>query len=142
MSQINKAIALSILGLIFVASTANAQSRPKLYPSKKLNSMTTGEVNDAIAACESQARSDVGVGNGDAATGNAVRGAAKGAAAGALVGAITKGKVGRTTAAGAAVGGGAATLGNVRARREGSPEYRNYVSACLEEKGLKVVGWN
>lgn len=134
-------MSLSALCLFLSVSTAGAQSTPKLYPSAKMKSMTVGQLDEAISSCERAAKSDVGVGNGDAATGNAVRGAAKGAAAGALVGAITKQKVGRTTAAGAAVGGGAATLGNVKAKREGSPEYRSYVSACLEEKGLKVVGW-
>ena len=137
-----KASLLLFAGLLLFCNplSAEAQSKPKLYPSAKLKGMSVGELNQTISTCENEARSGVGVGNQNA-TGTAARGAAKGAALGVLGGAITKNNAGRSAGAGAAIGGTAAVLDNAKARRDGSPEYRSYVSACLEEKGLKVVGW-
>ena len=129
-----------VVTFLFCAQAAQAQSRPTLYPSEKVKSMTTAQVDQAISICEAAARAATNVGNQNAG-GATVRKAAKGAALGAMAGAITKNNVGRSAGAGAAVGGTSAVLDNAKTRREGSPEYRNYVSACLDEKGLKVVGW-
>jgi hypothetical protein len=119
---------------------ASAQSRPTLYPSEKVKSMTTAQLDSAISSCEAAAKAATSVGNQNAG-GATVRKAAKGAALGAMAGAITKQNVGRSAGAGAAVGGTVSVIDNAKTKREGSPEYRNYVSACLDEKGLKVVGW-
>ena len=69
-----------------------------------------------------------------------MKGAAKGAAKCALAATIMKGKAGRGAGAGAALGGIGAAGSAAREKREGSPEYRKYVEARLEDKGYKVVG--
>ena len=61
---------------------------------------------------------------------------------GALAGSITKNNTGRSAGAGAALAGANQLLGNAKEKREGSPEYKKFVEACLEDKGYKVVAWN
>ena len=61
---------------------------------------------------------------------------------GALAGAITKQNVGRATGAGAALGGVSGVARGRQEMREGSPEYRKFMEACLEDKGYRVMGWN
>ena len=133
-------VLLASLSLFAFVPRADAQSSPKLYPNAKLKSLPSGQLNQIIATCESEAKGAVGVGNEKGGK-KTLRRAAKGAGLGALAGTITNQNAGRSAGAGAAVAGTAAVLDNAKARREGSPEYRSYVSACLEDQGLKVVGW-
>ncbi len=60
---------------------------------------------------------------------------------GALAATIMKENAGRGAGAGAAVGG-LKGLGSARqTKKQGSPEYRNFVEACLEDRGYKIIGW-
>jgi len=70
-------------------------------------------------------------------------GAGVGAGTGALAGVITKGKVGRTTAAGAAVGGVLGVLkGLYDKNQNANPSYDQFVEHCLERKGYDIAGWS
>ena len=69
-------------------------------------------------------------------------GAGVGAGTGALAGVITKGKVGRATAAGAAVGGVLGVLKGLYDRNQTTnPSYEQFVEHCLERKGYEIAGW-
>jgi len=69
-------------------------------------------------------------------------GGAVGAGTGAIAGTIMRGNVGRSTGAGAAVGGIAGILYDL-ARRDGgnAPSRRRVVERCLESRGYTVQGW-
>ena len=51
------------------------------------------------------------------------------------------GNAGRGTGAGAAFGGLKGLAAQRKENKEGPPEYRQCVEACLEDRGYKVVGW-
>ncbi len=127
---------------LFSAQTAFAapQALPDLYPNAHLKQVGPAQAKNDINACR-LAGEDYTSGKERGMLGESARGAARGAAKGALAGAIFNGKAGRGAGAGAAVGGLGSAGKSVRENREGSPEYRQYVEACLEDKGYKVVGW-
>ncbi len=129
-------------------TVANARPQPDLYPNAYLQKVGQVRANQDVNRCHVKADDYLG----DTATQrkqqnrqDTVRRGARGAAMGALAGAITGENVGRATGAGAAIGAASSVLDNRRETREnelhGSPEYRNYMSACLEDLGYKVVGW-
>ncbi|MFN8390725.1 MAG: hypothetical protein U0136_10580 [Bdellovibrionota bacterium] len=135
-----KSFALIAL-VLFWGENAFAAPKPQLYPNKYLNSVGPEQAKSDVNACRLQAEDALEGQNEGRPGGAAVKGAAKGAAKGALAATIMNGKAGRGAGAGAALGGIGAAGAAARERREGSPEYRAYVEACLEDKGYKVIGW-
>ncbi len=134
------------LALFNVSDLAHARPRPDLYPNQHLKSMGYVAVDRDIIECETKARDyDARSPNQGNGAKNVARGAVRGTALGALAGTITGAGAGRGAGAGAAVGGVKSVLDERKTRREneesGSPEYRKYMEACLEDQGYKVVGW-
>ena len=133
---------LFLTGLLVWAQPALAAPQPDFYPNAHYKKAGPEKTRAAVQSCQADAQSHL------AATAekhgmlrDTTRGAARGAAKGALAGAIFDDKAGRGAGAGAALGGLSAAGKSVREEREGSPEYRKFMEACLEDKGYKVIGW-
>lgn len=132
------------LAVLLAPAIAVARPRPDLYPNQYLKSVGDVQANRDVIECEIQADDYVVEKQGSAGK-DAARGAVKGAALGALASTITKSNAGRGAGAGAAVGGLSSLLGSKKQQKEyeqqGSPEFRKFMEACLEDKGYRVVGW-
>jgi hypothetical protein len=117
-----------------------APRRPVLYPNAHYASVGAGTAERDIAECRLLAEQHVsGTGPArDVARDTAV-GAGVGAAAGAAGGAVWGG-AGRGAAAGAAAGAAGGLLHGLL-RADDRPVYRNFVAACLGERGYVVIGW-
>lgn len=124
-----------------VPAVAAPPALPDLYPNAYYRKVGQEQARKDINACRTEALDYDAAADKPGAAGNAARGALKGAAKGALAGTIINGKAGRGAGAGAALGGLNSAGNSLRQQRDGTPEYRNYVEACLEDKGYKVVGW-
>jgi hypothetical protein len=139
---LSTALLLSLLPV-----SAQALPKPDLYPNAHLKGVGKVRADRDIIECQIQAEDYLrGQQSTKPSTARAgLGGAARGAALGALAGTITKSGAGRGAGAGAAVGGLASVVGSAKEKRteerEGSPEYRKYVEACLDDMGYRVVGW-
>lgn len=142
-----KTMIQAALVCLLVTGCAEQQAKqrtPVLYPNEQVTRKSAAEVDRDIQDCDFKADHYVK----KPTTGEQVRdvllGAAEsavvGTAAGALTGAIT-GHAGRTTGAGAAVGGLVGAYGAIKEVNKVDPKERGYIKACLEEKGYKVIGW-
>lgn len=127
---------------VLCVEPAFAAPKPQLYPNAYLNKVGPQQAKTDMNNCRLQAEDHLEEQGASARPGGtALKGAAKGAARGALAATIMNGKAGRGAGAGAALGGLGAAGEAAKEKREGSPEYRAYVEACLEDKGYKVIGW-
>ena len=144
----NKQRFAGICGLLILASCAAQQAKermPILYPSEELDKKPHAQVERDIEECDYRADHYVK----KPTTGQQVRDvflsgledAAVGSAAGALGGTIMGSKVGRATGAGAAAGGLIGAYGAIKEMNKVDPKEREFIKACLEEKGYKVIGW-
>ena len=130
---------LAVIGLS--ASAALAQERPQLYPNEYYKKVGAAQAGTDISLCEGEARTAVGSATQEStAVKKGVRTAAKGAALGALAGSIN-GNAGKGAGAGAAVGGTVGVVRGAREKGQTNPDYKNYVTACLESKGYKILSW-
>ena len=135
--------------LLVLPSVCLATPKPDLYPNKHLKIVGQVQANRDTIDCRIQAEdylaSSYSQDNRQAARREALRRGARGAALGALGSTITKNNAGRGAGAGAAIAGTASMLDSRRQQRElqqsGSPQYKKYVEACLEDRGYRVVGW-
>ena len=138
-------LSIGVLSILVSGTTpAQAAPTPKLYPNKHLQAVGQDRARRDMRQCRVLAEDYIEENAYDARQSqrqDAVRRAARGAAMGALAGSITKNNAGRSAGAGAAMAGTSELLNRRTERREGSPEYKKYVEACLEDKGYKVVGW-
>lgn len=117
-------------------------AEPQFYPNQKYKTTAAGTLGQDIAGCKAQAQGYLqSSGQKGGAAREGVRTAARGAALGALAGTITDNNAGRAAGAGAAIGGIKGVAKGRRESGEGNPEYQKFATACLEEKGYKVVGW-
>ena len=110
------------------------------YPNKYLKEVGSERARHDVRECQIEAEDYAGRSRGQGAR-SVARKAAGGAAVGALGATIMGSNAGRGAGAGAAIAGVRGLAGNVKENREGSPEFRSFVEACLENKGYKVVGW-
>jgi len=134
------------LGAVFFApSLVSAAPRPELYPNKHFKSVGPTRARKDIVECQIRAEDYLGenatVTRQDSARAT-TRSAARGAAMGALAGAIKKDNVGRSLGAGAALGGLSGVMRNRKKVGQATPEYTNFVEACLDDLGYKVIRWN
>lgn len=133
------------LGLVSLAACSATPPRPTLYPNDQLTRKGPYASQADIDECERRAQSYVGTRTGGDTAKDVALGAGEGAVVGASVGAIggvvTKGKVGRTTAAGAAIGGLLGAYDAAKDSNKPDPKYVAFVNNCLEEKGYRVLGW-
>lgn len=118
------------------------EPQPKLYPNKHLSEVgetkarqDIGECTDAAAAYVHNSRQP---GQGaKKALGNATKGALLGTVGGAI-----RGNTGRGAAAGSVVGVTRGAMKGIQERGSGNPAFQQFVTACLEDKGYKVLGWS
>ncbi len=130
--------AVMIVGAVAVAGCA--PRRPVLYPNTHFEEVGGIAAERDIAECRQLAETRASSGrSGDAARSTAV-GAGTGAAAGAVGGAI-HGDAGRGAAAGAAGGATVGILQAILGGGESTAIYRNFVAACLSDRGYRVIGW-
>lgn len=135
-------VALLILLLSGCATMSRGAKTPDFYPNETYT-RNPHEAQMASQQCMSLASQYIQEANRwqDAAKKGAV-GAAVGAGTGAVGGTIMKAKVGRSTAAGAAVGGIIGVLSSLNDTNEHSPSYERFVERCLQNKGYEVLGWS
>lgn len=144
----NRKIFTGLLCLILFAGCAAQQAKqrtPILYPNEQMSRKSGVQIDSDIADCDFKADHYVK----KPTTGEQVRDvflsaledAAVGSAAGALGGTIMGSKVGRATGAGAAAGGLIGAYGAIKEVNKVDPKEREFIKACLEEKGYKIIGW-
>jgi outer membrane lipoprotein SlyB len=130
------------LSLMLSSACATGPKTPRFFPNDHYRRVGPAVADADAAQC--MALADQYVENPsvwqDAAV-SGVGGAAVGAGAGALGGTIMKGKVGRATAAGAAVGSIVGIASSLSRAGERNPSYDRFVEHCLQQKGYQVVGW-
>jgi outer membrane lipoprotein SlyB len=137
-----KSLSIAFVACLMVTAphTASAAPRPDLYPNKHLNQVGPERARHDVSDCQIAGEDYVSQQAKSPARGVAKQ-AVGGAALGALGATIMGGNAGRGAGAGAAIGGLKGLGAQRKENKEGSPEYRQYVEACLEDRGYKVVGW-
>jgi hypothetical protein len=124
-------------GVLTLAGCAARQ--PVLYPNQHYDQVGRSAAERDVEACKQRAASHDRLPAAETAR-TTVVGSGIGAAAGAAGGAIW-GHAGRGAASGAAGGAAAGLLHALLGSNEPSPTYKSYVTACLDERGYRVVGW-
>jgi outer membrane lipoprotein SlyB len=147
LSLTSHASLLAALILVGCAHTGarNPNARPVLYPNATLNQIGEAKGAEEIGACMAAAEhAGLTPDEKDNAVGH---GAAKGAAVGgtiAGVGSLVRGHgvegVVSSGAKGAMVGGAAGAVAG-SFQEKPNMTFRNFVTRCLSEKGLEVIGW-
>ena len=132
----------SLILLALVSACASGPARPRFYPNDYYRrvggSQAEMDTSECMAIADQYSQDPSGW---QEAAKTGVGGAAVGAGVGAIGGVITKGKVGRTTAAGAAIGGLIGIASELNKMGEHSPSYERFVEHCLQKKGYEVIGW-
>ena len=132
--------------LVLMTNLASAlprrEARPQLYPNKHLAEVGESQANRDIQDCSTAAAGYVHNARqpGQGAR-RVIGGAAKGAVVGTIGGAVM-GNTGRGAAAGSVMGATKSAAGAIREQGTNNPAFQQYVEACLEEKGYKVLGWS
>lgn len=136
-----------LCAMMFAAAgcaTREEQMRPVLYPADSLHQKSQVEVQRDIAECDAKAQRyfppEPGSEKARRVALSALESAVVGTAAGAVGGSIVS-KAGRGAGAGAAIGGLTGAYGALKEESKVSPKEREFLKACLEEKGYKVIGW-
>jgi outer membrane lipoprotein SlyB len=141
MKNLSVSVLLAI-ALLTISACSTGPAKPKFFPNDHYRRV--GPASADMDASQCMAMADQYVENPsawqDAAIGG-VGGAAVGAGVGAVGGTIMKGKVGRSTAAGAAIGGMLGVASGLAKMGERNPSYERFVEHCLQQKGYQVVGW-
>ena len=127
------------------SASRKEQLSPELYPSQELARRNPADVQRDIDECGARAADYVKAESAGATIGkvvlSALEGAVVGTAGGALAGTIANGRAGTGAGAGAAVGGLTGAYGALKEIGKVSPREREFIKACLEERGYKVLGW-
>ena len=132
----------TICCLTLLTAADGFAANPKFFDNAKYNNSTMQNLQADISECKGRAGAYLSSSVEQKSVGRtAVGGAAKGAAAGAIVGSIAGNNAGRSAGAGAVLGGGVSAIRAGKTQGENNPEYQKYATACLEEKGYKVIGW-
>lgn len=141
MSAIMKLLILS--SFLFLFTACSGTRTPAFYPNDHLNRV--GNVQAEVDSKYCQALADQYVKQPSRYSSTAREGTiggALGAATGAVAGAITRGNVGRSLGAGAAVGAIWSIANDLRRTGNKSPSYHRFVERCLQQKGFEIVGWH
>jgi len=134
---------MGLAAMLVLGVAGCAASRPVLYPNEHLARVGDAGAQHDIDECKRLAEIYTSGRSSrearDVAT-QTVIASATGAAAGAAGGAVF-GAAGRGAAAGAAGGAAGAVLHGLLHPRGPSDAYRNFVDACLSDRGYRVIGW-
>lgn len=124
----------------------SSSARPVLYPNEVYNRMGADAARAQVQACEGKARE---AGLSPRLDDNAVgRSAVQGAAVGGTLGAVSglfhggMGRVAENAARGAVAGGATGAVQGSFHNDKPNPTYRNFVSRCVKEQGLDIIGWD
>jgi len=118
-----------------------------LYPNDAYNRMGAAAASAQVQTCTAKAQ-EAGISprlDNNAVARGATEGAAVGGAVGAVGSIVSGGNLGRTAenaAKGAVIGGTAGAVRGSFHNDKPNPTYRNFVSRCLRDQGLEVIGWN
>jgi hypothetical protein len=128
---------------VSACSAISGPKTPDLFPNEKLSSTPMGVVQADIRSCMALADQYIQEPNkyGEMAK-RGVIGGAVGAGTGALAGTITRSNPGRSTGAGAAVGGVLGVLSGMSEMNQRSPSYERFVEHCLQKQGYEIIGWS
>ena len=133
----------SVLILSMSACTAMGPKSPDFFPNEHFSqvgpSRADADARDCMALADQYVREPNKY--AEVAKQGAIGGAV-GAGTGAVGGVIMQEKVGRATAAGAAVGGMIGVLKGLSEMNEKSPSYQRFVEYCLQKRGYEVTGWS
>lgn len=136
-----KIITLSLLTAL-VSACVSGPARPRFYPNDYYRQVGSAQAEVDSSQCLAMAdqySQDPSAWQDAAKAG--LGGAAVGAGVGAIGGVITKGKVGRSTAAGAAIGSLIGITSELYKMGEHSPSYQRFVEHCLQKKGYEIISW-
>ena len=135
-------LSLLFLSCVFLTSCSSTRT-PAFYPNDHLNRVGNIQAEVDSKYCQALADQYVKQPNRYSSTAKeGTIGGALGAATGAVAGAITRGNVGRSLGAGAAVGAIWSIANDLRRTGNVSPTYQRFVERCLQQKGYETVGWN
>lgn len=141
-------VVIATVGLTACAQTGpqSSSAKPVLYPNETYNRIGAQAAQAQVQACEGKA---VEAGLTPRIEDNAVgRGAMQGAAVGGTLGAVAGifnggiGRVAENAAKGAVAGGATGAVHGSFNNDKPNQLYRNFVSRCVQDKGLEVIGWN
>ncbi|MDE2400231.1 MAG: glycine zipper family protein [Burkholderiales bacterium] len=124
----------------------SSSAAPVLYPNEAFKQLGADRAQAESQSCQGRAQ-EAGL-SPQLQDGAVGRSAAEGAAVGGSVGAVTgllSGHPQRAlshAATGAVAGGTAGAVHGAFHDDKPNPTYRNFVSRCLKERGLEVIGWN
>lgn len=137
-------VVVAVLALLFSGcSQVMGPKTPDFFPNEQYRRAGSAQANADARECMSLADEYVKEPNkyGEMAKRGAIGGAV-GAGTGAIGGVIMKEKVGRATAAGAAIGGMLGVLSGLSDMNERSPSYERFVEYCLQKKGYEITSWS
>ncbi|RRS04292.1 glycine zipper family protein [Aquabacterium soli] len=139
-------VAVAALAACAQTGPQSSSAKPVLYPNETFNRMGAQAAQAHVQACEGKA---VDAGLTPRVEDNAVaRSAAHGAAVGGTLGAVAGifnggiSRVAENAAKGVVAGGATGAVSGSFNNDKPNPIYRNFVSRCVQEKGLEVIGWN
>jgi len=137
-----RAFTLTTSGVIFVVSLWGcASSKPVLYPNDHYKTVGQSQAEIDIHECLELAERHTSSSNkGQEMAQDTAVGAGVGAASGAVIGAVRE-AAGKGAAVGAAAGATGGFLRSLLRSSEPNPAYKNFVNACLKERGYQPVGW-
>ncbi len=139
----NSLIAISLASLLATSSCSTGPQKPNFFPNDYYRKVGSYQAESDTAQCMAMADEYVQDPAGwQSAAKSGLGGAVVGAGVGAIGGVITKGSVGRTTAAGAAIGSLIGVVSALSESGQKSPNYKQFVDACLRQKGYETAGWN
>jgi len=134
-------IIVSLIFATLLSACATGPSKPRFYPNDYYRRVGVSQADMDASQCMQMAdqySQDPAVWQEAAKSG--LGGAVVGAGVGAVGGVITKGSVGRTTAAGAAIGSLVGIASELSKMGEKSPSYERFVEHCLHNKGYEIIG--
>ena len=143
MKQLSLLVAMGFQLVLICNASAQmgSQPSPRLYPNKHLSMVGETKANQDIRECSDKGAVYI---HNSQQSGQGARNVVRGAARGALLGTVG-GAVGGDTGKGAAVGASLGATGSLvkgaQQRGSANPAFQQYVTACLEDKGYKVLEW-
>jgi hypothetical protein len=142
MSQFPSYRALTFLGVACLLGGCAASTQPVFYPNDQFQKAGAVQADVDRSYCVALADNYVKQPDKYVEIGKSgAVGGVIGAGTGALAGTIMKGAVGRSTAAGAAVGAIVAIASEATKQSGRTPSYERFVEYCLQKKGYEIIGW-
>jgi outer membrane lipoprotein SlyB len=135
-------IVCALISSSLLSACATGPNKPRFYPNDYYRRVGGSQAEMDSSQCMAMAdQYSQDPSRWQEAAKSGLGGAVVGAGVGAVGGVITKGSVGRTTAAGAAIGSLIGVASELSKIGEKSPSYERFVEHCLQMKGYEIIGW-